>query len=66
MPLSLTLLLAAGEEIQCLLLVVAPVAAVRAVMGPSWDVTLPGQAVCTDLWQVLGFMRHNTSLQQLL
>lgn len=49
-----------------MLLVVAPVAAVRAVMGPSWDITLPGQAVCTDLWQVLGFMRHNTSLQQFL
>lgn len=34
-PLGLTLLLAAGEEIQCLLVVVALVAAVGAVMGHS-------------------------------
>lgn len=30
------------------------------------DITLPGQAVCTDLWQALGFTRQNKRLQQLL
>lgn len=32
----------------------------------GWDITLPGQAVCTDSWQVLGFTRQNKRLLQLL